>query len=105
MTIADGNVVSGTPPAEGLFCQCFKAIARFDGRVAWWFTRDPRCPRCHEDPPSLERHHVTAGEEVAQTDGIPACSGGLPFTHTDDPDEAQAAFERGAEYVLTGVME
>lgn len=25
-------------------------------------------------------------------------------TLTDDPDEAQAAFERGAEYVRTGVM-
>ncbi len=97
-----------TEPREGLPCECFRGIARFDGRVAWWYSPDPQCPECRGrdlGTSPAERHHITGGEDLGYVDGAPACSTDtIPWTRTDDPDEAQAAFERGAEWVRTGEM-
>ena len=95
-----------TSPREGLPCQCFKGVARFEGRVAWWYVLDSRCSECKSQPAQSLRHHIMGGKAFNDVDGAPACSvtDCLPWTRTDDPDEAKAAFERGREYVRTGVL-
>lgn len=89
-------------PREGL-PPCLKGVAVFGERQATWHDADI-CP----DGPH-QGHHVCwgiVGEERYGDDIHPPlrvlltdsgeCSG------TDDPIEAQVAFERGAEWVRTG---
>ncbi len=92
-------------PAEGL-PPCVNRIVIFEGRQATWHLRDS-CPDplvhsgkywvCvgHRSGNSIPYHDV----DITRIQ-IP------PFVNmgTDDPDEAQAAFERGAEWVRTGEM-
>ena len=94
-------------PAEGL-PPCIKRVAIFEGRQATWHIRES-CP----DPSNQTSrcgHYVCAGQR-----GGKRCSYhsgvDLELLHkpvvleafTDDPAEAKAAFERGAEWVRTGI--
>ncbi len=93
-------------PREGL-PPCLVRAARFDGRIAWWATIG-RC-ECVGADPNPPAHRVLHGQHgPTPKDGRDKwlCRdwfivGKLPFM-TDDPAEAQAAFERGAEWVRTG---
>ena len=100
-------------PREGL-SPCWRKIAQFDGRQVTWHD-ESRCPE--GDMVSRWTHVVCAGVDDDKIVGffdMPGdCSGGRlsdgygpAFVEvcTDDPDEAQAGFECGAEYVRTGEM-
>ena len=87
-------------------------LAVFEGRVATFYD-EMGCD--HKDPASMPaRYEVLVGQP---TEWLPWAHGDHPQTvvpsvwvsgrtqyMTDDPDEAQAAFDKGAEYVRTGVM-
>ena len=86
----------------------------FEGRVVSLRDSAVDCGNVHEG----ERFYVVSGTHVP-CDGLhdhegPRGGHDLPFcceppfgpeALTDEPDDAQAAFERGREYVRTGVME
>ena len=89
------------------------SVAVFEGRRA--FMRDVRkCEHGWGDGERKERIVVCTdlvhGKSLAPDGYHPECSmpwgDGSTFllVWTDDPDEAQAAFERGAEWVRTGEM-
>ncbi len=98
-----------TEPREGL-PPCVSA-AVFEGRRV--FMRDNR--ECkHEWKGRQEQIAVAVdtfiewGPDWMHHDGTQSPSGHGPSLlelFTDDPDEAQAAFDKGAEYVRTGVLE
>ena len=96
-------------PREGL-PPCIVQGARLDNRIAWWSsTGRCECLGAFQGPPV---HHVLHGQRGPVPQGQQGkwlcrdwfIAGELPL-RTDDPAEAQAAFERGSEYVRTGVME
>ncbi|KKK95245.1 hypothetical protein LCGC14_2674750 [marine sediment metagenome] len=76
--------------------------ARLDNRVAWWAEAN-RCQCWH-----LDAQRDVAFGVLASPSSKEACGNWSLFpeggVRTDDPDEAQAAFDKGAEYVRTGVM-
>ena len=95
-------------PAEGL-PPCVVMAARLDNRIAWWATVGRcKCVGVSQDAPA---HHVLHGQLGPPPQGQRGkwlCRdwfivGKRPLL-TDDPDEAQAAFDKGAEYVRTGEM-
>jgi hypothetical protein len=93
-----------TAPREGL-PPCQTQCAQFEGRNVSFY--DSSLCGEHEGQP---RYAVSAGVTLSQgRDHLhPKWAGGtykgapLIYLLTDDPDEAQAAFERGREYVRTG---
>ncbi len=90
------NVCEGLPP-------CIIRAARLEGRVAWWAEAN-RCQCWHLDAQKDVAFGVLISPSSKVLCGNWAISarGGL---RTDDPAEAQAAFERGAEWVRTGMLE
>ena len=100
--------VTGQPiaePQEGL-PPCFKGQAIFDGRYVQWVSQGV----CGGHGNTVKEHCVNIGEihswgndinhpefRRPQVRWIDGC-----HVDTNDPDEAQAAFERGAEWVRTG---
>jgi hypothetical protein len=99
-----------TSPREGL-PSCLSMVA-FEERATTLRDRAADCGNVHEG----ERFYVASGI-LAPCDGQhahtpPGGSHILPWCYlsfnpavlTDDQAEAQAAFERGAEWVRTGVM-
>ncbi len=100
-----------TEPREGL-PPCL-SMAVFEGRVATLYD-EMGCD--HKDAPQMStRYEVLVGQSTAWLSWehadhpeivVPSVwMEGRTKMDTDDPDEAQAAFERGAEYVRTGRME
>ena len=93
-------------PAEGL-PPCVSLVV-FEGRRAWMVDADV-CGHPH-----IEHRFVIVADTLICWDttwayhpGILTPQGTLEgplFVRTDDPAEAQAAFERGAEWVRTGMM-
>ncbi len=96
------------PPREGLPpCQ---SLAQFDGRVASFVDTS----KCDDDHNLVTRFFLVAGidgddkptephsEYLAGHGCLASC---VLRLETDDPAEAQAAFERGSEYVRTGVLD
>ena len=91
---------------------CLRLVV-FEGRVAAFYD-EMGCD--HEDPASmLVRYDIRVGQPDAWMlwahgdhlkTMVPTWRGSPSILHlyTDDPDEAQAAFDKGAEYVRTGVM-
>ncbi len=103
--MTDRNTPSA--PAEGL-PPCLRWVA-FDRRNVAMADREIPCPGDHQFMP--KRFAVTWGKENGVVSAHPSHPtytfpnpGVVGAMRTDDPDEAQAAFERGAEYVRTGVM-
>ncbi len=97
-----------TEPREGLPpCQ---SLAAFEGRVASLVDAS----KCDDDHELVTRFFLVAGingndnptephsEYLAGQGDMASCE---LWLETDDADEAAAAFERGAEYVRTGVLE
>ena len=88
-------------PREGL-PPCLVRAARLDNRVAWWGEAN-RC-RCWNISARMDVGFGVLTEPQASHDVL--CRdwyiSGQGSVRTDDPDEAQAAFERGAEWVRTG---
>ena len=86
---------------------CVKGAAVFDGRQTTWHDTDS-CPKHYH-----QGHHICYGiakgpEHGAGDDIHPSFSvlmDDRECIFTDDADEAAAAFNRGREYVLTGVLE
>ncbi len=96
-----------TEPREGL-PPCVKVVL-FDDRLAVLYDRSCSCGQFFDDTP--ERYCCTAAPHTGyqEATGHPDCmmpSRGPWLLHldTDDLDEAQAAFERGREYVRTGKL-
>jgi len=100
---------SVTSPREGL-PPCY-SVSMLDSRVS--ILHDSRvCSK--RGTAQTHRFIIGAGDDsyvgkgnahpelqVPQLDGF---SDLILLVHTDDPDEAQAAFDKGAEYVRTGEM-
>jgi len=100
-------------PREGL-PPCWRRVTQFDGRSVTWHDEG----LCLDGDVGLRWTHVVCATDSVERisgffDAPGNCSGGvlsdgwgLPVLDeaTDDPDEAQAAFDKGAEYVRTGVM-
>lgn len=94
-------------PAEGL-PPCMKRVAIFEGRQATWHHRSIcSIPEIQRKPIA---HYVLYGQTLpvaAKTTPMlkTICPGTEVQIETDDPVLAQAAFDKGAEYVRTGVLE
>ena len=96
-------------PREGL-PPCIKQYVEAENRAAAFFD-DSVCGHGDGDKRYL-RYGVSAGviQERRRDRAHPNCFGATLrapapiYLLTDDPDEAQAAFERGAEWVRTGQM-
>ncbi len=95
-----------TGPREGL-PPCVTGSVIFDGRAA--AISDTAI--CGDHPLLPKRFYVTAGLDGGVTanrahPGYSDCYIDSQFIDlvTDDPDEAQAAFDKGAEYVRTGKL-
>ena len=98
------------PPCEGL-PPCVK-VALFDDRLAVLYDRSCKCASLFDL--SLPLYCSMSGPLSSQSEAMghpgtimPRLRRGTEVIHvdTDDPAEAQAAFERGSEYVRTGVLE
>ncbi len=95
-----------TSPREGL-PPCLVRYAEFEDRLVAFFD-DSICG--HN---GSHRYGVSAGFilERKRDPGHPELFGAIIeipppiYMTTDDPDEAKAAFDKGAEYVRTGRME
>jgi hypothetical protein len=91
------NIREGLPP-------CFKGFAEFEGRRASLHQKSLCTFSCTQEGEFL----VAPGRIMGRIEGHPHSNwltgnlGGVLLT--DDPAEAQAAFERGAEWVRTGEM-
>ena len=102
------NPTVSNEPREGL-PPCVIRAAKFDGRIAWWsVTGRCECVGADRNPPTNRVLYGQHGPAPNDRRRKWLCRdwfivGKLPFM-TDDPDEAQAAFERGAEWVRTGEM-
>ena len=97
-------------PREGL-PPCIRLIV-FDGRAVSVHDRDDKCscgfpPKDYRFGVVATRVEGMADHDVTPSRRIPLwCIGEAALEYgTDDPDEAAAAFNRGREYVLTGVLE
>ncbi len=93
-------------PREGLPPCMIRVVASDDRQATWHHRSICSIPEIRRKPIA---HYVLYG----QTSPTPAkrtpmlkliCPGTEIQFETDDPAEAQAAFERGAEYVRTGKM-
>jgi hypothetical protein len=81
-------------------------MAAFDGRLAVLLDMSVECGGRHQAALRFEVAAGVAGERVMWTRHpdmeISLLGGEVIDLQTDDPAEAQAAFERGAEWVRTG---
>ncbi len=92
-------------PAEGL-PPCIRRLAILEGNQACWHDM----AQCPQPIPTAAQHVITAGRRDGLRNGNDCTNGavemiavpGFLVEGTDDPAEAQAAFERGAEWVRTG---
>ena len=91
-------------PREGL-PPCLVGFAEFEGRRASMHQRS----LCTFSSTQGANFLVTSGRILGRIEGHPHSNwltGNFSgVVDTDDPDEAQAAFDKGAEYVRTGVLE
>ena len=98
-----------TGPREGL-PPCFQMAVYEDRRLIMHLN----CPT-HTNPDSRYAH-LAVGPLTRWDFGCKHAGMSFPYplgtgdesnivTYADDPDEAQAAFDKGAEYVRTGVLE
>ncbi len=103
-----------TSPREGL-PPCWRGVAQFEGREVTWHDES----LCPDGDVEVRWTQVVCATDSREKmggffDAPGDCSNGrfsdgwgapILDIYTDDPDEAQAAFARGAEYVRTGVLE
>ena len=90
-------------PAEGL-PPCWLGRATLENRTATLHAVD-RCSFLSSLPPRVGNFRVSVGYVANSKDDHPFASWVkrvAPLLDTDDPAEAEAAFERGAEWVRTG---
>lgn len=89
----------GLPP-------CVRRLAVYDGRVCHW--HDAHSPTCPDQDFDGKCYSISGAPATTFTDrhqpSIPTCyEDEVEWEYlTDDPAEARAAFERGAEWVRTG---
>ena len=85
----------GLPPCMSRYARCGESVAFIHDYVICEF------PTFYK--PSI-RYGIALGSHWNGQGGHPFCIAEKTISFTDDPDEAQAAFDKGAEYVRTGVM-
>lgn len=96
-----------TEPREGL-PPCIVRLAIFEGNQACW--HDMKL--CPLPVPTDDRHVITAGRRSIDREEDDCTNGAVMLVAwpavvdegTDDPAAAQAAFDKGAEWVRTGEM-
>ncbi len=94
--------MSTPAPREGL-PPCYTRVAVFEGRQATWHSEVP----CEN--PRHSGHFVLAGTgcgtDASETPLLQQVEFSVLHVVTDDPAEAEAAFERGERWVRTKVLD